>query len=53
MAEKPKFAKSDVKSGVDNETYASKTLGGVPPKKSVEQIDQENTPKKASGSIRR
>lgn len=55
MAEnvKPTYAKSDVKSGLENEAYASKILGGTPPKKSVEQIDSENTPKKAPGSVRK
>lgn len=44
---KPTFAKSEVKSGVVNETYASKVLGGEPPKKDVEAIDKENRVKKA------
>lgn len=47
----PTYAKSDVKSGVENEQYASKTLGGIPEKKSVEEIEKVNTVKNVSGSV--
>ena len=47
----PTYAKSDVKSGVEQETYASKTLGGIPEKKDVEAIDKENQVKNVSGSV--
>ncbi len=50
---KPTFAKSDVKSGLENERYAETVLDGIPSKKSVEQIESENTPKKAPGSVRK
>jgi hypothetical protein len=50
---KPTFAKSDVKSGLENEKYAETVLDGIPSKKSVEQIESENTPKKAPGSVRK
>jgi len=49
----PTFAKSSVKSGLENEAYARQVLDGTPPKKSVEQIEAENTPKKAPGSVRK
>lgn len=57
MAHDPKSkaksdGKSDGKSGLDNRAYAEKVLGGIPPKKSVEEIDRVNTPKKAPGSVR-
>ena len=48
MADK---AKSSVKSGCD--AIAGDYLriqGGLPPKKGVDQIDKENTPKKAPNS---
>lgn len=48
---KPTYAKSDVKSGVDNEAYASKTLGGIPDKKNVEAIEKENTVKNVADSV--
>lgn len=47
----PTYAKSDVKSGVENEAYASKTLGGIPEKKNVEAIDKENQVKNVGGSV--
>lgn len=50
---KPTFAKSDVKSGLENEKYAESVLDGIPSKKDVEQIEAENTPKRAPGSVRR
>jgi hypothetical protein len=50
---KPTYAKSEVKSGLENDAYAEKILDGVPPKKSVEQIESENSPKKAPGSVRK
>jgi hypothetical protein len=49
---KPTYAKSSVKSGLENDEYASKILGGTPPKKSVEEIEKVNTPKNAPNSIR-
>lgn len=54
MSEKiaPTKAKSDLKSGVDFKSYTASILGGNPPKKCVEQIEKENTPKKAPGSTR-
>lgn len=54
MAEnvKPTFAKADVKSGLELESYAEKILDGVPTKKSVEEIEKVNHPKKAPGSVR-
>lgn len=48
---KPTYAKSDVKSGVVNETYAEKVLDGIPPKKDVHEIDAENQVKNAPGSV--
>lgn len=53
MAE-TKHAKSDVQSGTEREEVV-KYAGGMPDKKSVEQIDKVNTPsarKKAPGSVR-
>ncbi len=41
-----KGPKSSVKSGVKEEQYAD-ILGGIPPKKTVEQIEKENAPKDA------
>jgi hypothetical protein len=54
MAEnvKPTFAKSDVKSGLEEGAYATKVLDGIPVKKSVEEIEKANTPKKAPDSVR-
>lgn len=49
---KPTYPKSEVKSGLENEQYAEKVLEGIPTKKSVEQIDKENQPKHAPGSVR-
>ena len=37
-------ATSDIKSGNEH-TALPKVLGGIPPKKNVEAIDKENTPK--------
>lgn len=48
---KPTYAKSDVKSGVENEAYAEKVLNGVPDKKSVEAIEKVNTVHDVSGSV--
>lgn len=47
----PTYAKSSVKSGLENEAYAEKILDGIPPKKDVEAIDKENQVKKAPGSV--
>lgn len=44
---KPTYAKSDVKSGLENEKYAEKVLDGIPPKKDVEEIEKVNTVHKA------
>lgn len=48
---KPTYAKSDVKSGLENDAYATKVLDGIPAKKNVEQIDSENQVKNAPGSV--
>lgn len=48
---KPTYAKSSVKSGLENEKYAETVLEGTPPRKSVEAIEKENTVKKAPGSV--
>lgn len=48
---KPTYAKSDVKSGLDNEAYATKVLDGIPAKKNVDEIDRENQVKNAPGSV--
>lgn len=40
----------DQKSGTDFKGEYLKLHGGLPPKKSVEQIDKVNTPKKAPSS---
>jgi hypothetical protein len=48
---KPTYPKSSVKSGNENSAYAEKILGGMPPKKSVDAIEAENTVKKAPGSV--
>lgn len=48
---KPTYPKSDVKSGLENESYAEKILDGIPSKKSVEEIEKVNTVKKAPGSV--
>ncbi len=40
----PAKATSSVKSGNEH-TALPKVLGGIPPKKNVEAIDRENTPK--------
>lgn len=50
---KPTYPKSSVKSGLENSQYAEKVLDGTPPRKSVEAIESENTPKKAPGSVRK
>lgn len=39
------------KSGVKSTTEYVTILGGVPPTKSVEQINSENEPKKAPNSV--
>jgi hypothetical protein len=51
MADTPKKANSDIKSGVTNKAYVP-LIGGNPPKKSVEEIDKVNKPKSAPGSVR-
>jgi hypothetical protein len=46
---------SEVKSGTVNKTEYPKVLGGYPEKKTVEQIDKQNSPqgrKRAPGSVR-
>ncbi len=43
-------AKSSVKSGVENGKYLTQVLDGTPPKKSVEEIEKENSPKTAPES---
>lgn len=48
---KPTYAKSDVKSGLENDTYAEKVLDGIPGKKSVEEIEKVNSVKNVSGSV--
>lgn len=48
---KPTYAKSSVKSGLENEEYASRVLDGVPAKKHVDEIDKENQVKNAPGSV--
>lgn len=52
MAEAQAKAKSDVKSGNELGKYAETVLGGMPPKKSQEEIDKVNTPKDAPQSVR-
>lgn len=52
MAEPQAKAKSDVKSGNTVDQYAEKILGGIPSKKSVEEIEKVNTPKDAPQSVR-
>jgi hypothetical protein len=47
----PTYAKSSVKSGLENEAYAEKVLDGVPAKKHVDEIDKENQVKNAPGSV--
>jgi len=49
---KPTYSKTSVKSGNESEKYGQTVLGGIPEKKDVEQIDKENTPKNAPGSVR-
>jgi hypothetical protein len=39
---KPTYAKTDVKSGLENEQYAEKVLDGIPAKKDVDEIDTQN-----------
>lgn len=51
MADTAPKATSDIKSGVTNKNFVP-TLGGNPPKKSVEEIDKVNKPKTAPGSVR-
>ena len=46
-----KKAVSSQKSGVSNVQYV-KVLGGIPDKKTVEQIEKVNTPGKAPGSAK-
>lgn len=48
---KPTYAKSDVKSGLENEAYATRVLDGIPTKKNVDEIDKENQVKNAPGSV--
>lgn len=51
MADTPKKANTDIKSGVTNDKYVS-SLGGQPPKKSVDEVEKANRPKSAPGSSR-
>ena len=55
MADKTSLRpKSDIQSGTERDEVV-KLSGGLPPKKSVEQIDSENSPKgrgRAPGSVR-
>jgi len=44
MAEKQVVAKSSVASGVKGAEYQNSVLGGLPPKKSVEEIEKVNRP---------
>jgi hypothetical protein len=48
---KPTYAKSSVKSGLENEKYSTQVLEGPYPKKNVEAIEAENTVKNCSGSV--
>jgi hypothetical protein len=48
---KPTYAKSQVKSGLENEAYAAQVLDGIPDKKGVEAIEKENEVKNVGGSI--
>lgn len=48
---KPEFPKSGIKSGVENEAYADKVLGGIPEKKHVDAIFEVNQPGNAPGSV--
>lgn len=48
---KPTYAKSEVKSGVENEVYAERVLDGIPEKKNVEAIDKENQVKDVGASV--
>lgn len=47
---KPTYPKSDVKSGQESNAYATNVLDGIPPKKSVEQIEVANRPKDVAGA---
>lgn len=47
---KPTYSKTSVKSGVESNKYGATVLGGVPPKKSVEEIEEVNLPKKSPGA---
>lgn len=49
---RPTFAKADVKSGLENNSYAEKVLDGIPAKKDVEEIEKVNLPKNAPQSVR-
>jgi 5,10-methylene-tetrahydrofolate dehydrogenase/methenyl tetrahydrofolate cyclohydrolase len=48
---KPTYAKSDVKSGLENEAYAEKVLDGVPAKKDVDAINAQNTVHLLKGKV--
>ena len=48
---KPTYAKSDVKSGLENSAYAERVLDGVPAKKDVEEIDSQNTVHLLKGKV--
>lgn len=48
---KPTYAKSSVKSGLENEKYSTQVLDGPYPKKNVEAIEKECEVKKAPGSV--
>lgn len=43
----PTFAKSEVKSGLENEAYMKRILDGEPPRKDVDAIQKENCVKRA------
>jgi hypothetical protein len=47
----PTYAKSQVKSGLEDAAYAEQVLDGIPAKKGVEAIEKENEVKNVNGSI--
>lgn len=48
---KPTYAKADVKSGLDHTDYCEKVLEGVPAKKDVEQVEEQNTVHLLKGKV--
>lgn len=48
---KPTFPKADVKSGKESDDYAATTLGGVPGKKAVDAIEEQNTVHLLKGKV--